>query len=1072
MRLAELRVEGFGILNNLFLDGEDLLKNITVIYGPNEAGKSTLMSFILAVLFGFKSRGGRFGEPLRGGRQGGSLVFTDAGGGRYRVERILRGRQGRVTVTLPDGTAGDETLLKSRVLHGVTPLVYRNVFAFGVEELHRLEELGTGEIGVHVYGAGAGIRAGRLTGALDRLRGELDGLFRPGGSRPEINRLLRELEGSEAAVRQLQREPDLYGELRREAAALRAKRRELEECRQEVELRLGWLEKVRRATETWARLQEAKSRLESLDDVPCFPEGGVARLQALEDRLRDQTQELAEEANRISLYEERLAKIEVDRELLGRAREIRALEEERGIQQERLRRLPELAGDARRAGELFQKHLQKLGCSGEGLLDSLDTSLASRAVAEEFRVRSIRQEAGLQEAKAALAGAERTVEDKEEDLRRAERELADCKPPASPAARPLEVRESALDTLEAGLGRLAGLSSRLENLRGLQRERQRSAAAAERERGETPRPLPRWFSYALLVALAGLAAAAFSMGMVQGLAVLLAGGVTAALVLLAGRRSEAATRERCSRLEEHLKELSSRLEEGAAEIERLAREEAALREELGAAAKVALGRPDFTGEDIPAAKRALEEEKRFFASLEMLKREVARTGEALARERHRLRECGKAVEAAGAALAETGREWRAWLEERGLPPSLTPPGALPYFEAVEEARRLKDAWQRAAGLENETRERSEGFLGALNSLLELLGRAPVAREGACAMVDRLAGDLREAVRLVGEKERLEKDLEELRGRRQAREKALKTLEKEIVELLAEGGAADAGEFRRRARLYNEGKNIKEEIRSCQREISIIAGSPGARAALEKDLAEMDGSACDVELKKLKKKINEFTEEIREDGERIGGLENRLGEMEKGEELAARLQEREILLNDLRGKAGEWQVRALCLHLLKLARERHERQRQPAVLRRASGYLGPMTGGVYSRVIAPVGRTDLLEVETPQGDRVAAADLSRGAAAQLYLSVRLALARQYDGVTLPVILDDVLVDFDPARLKGAARVLNEFGRDRQVLLFTCHRHVLEALTRSLDDFGLVRLQNGLKRGDIHAASAAP
>ncbi len=49
-----------------------------------------------------------------------------------------------------------------------------------------------------------------------------------------------------------------------------------------------------------------------------------------------------------------------------------------------------------------------------------------------------------------------------------------------------------------------------------------------------------------------------------------------------------------------------------------------------------------------------------------------------------------------------------------------------------------------------------------------------------------------------------------------------------------------------------------------------------------------------------------------------------------------------------------------------------------------------------------------------------------------------------GVALPLLLDDVLVNFDDDRVAAAAKLLHEYGeRGRQVLLFTGHRHIAAA-----------------------------
>jgi uncharacterized protein YhaN len=74
-------------------------------------------------------------------------------------------------------------------------------------------------------------------------------------------------------------------------------------------------------------------------------------------------------------------------------------------------------------------------------------------------------------------------------------------------------------------------------------------------------------------------------------------------------------------------------------------------------------------------------------------------------------------------------------------------------------------------------------------------------------------------------------------------------------------------------------------------------------------------------------------------------------------------------------------------------------------------------------------------------------LSRGAREQLFLSLRLSLAAYFArrGAPLPLILDDVLVNFDAERAKAAAQVLRDFAAaGHQMLVFTCHEHIAKLL----------------------------
>ncbi len=112
-----------------------------------------------------------------------------------------------------------------------------------------------------------------------------------------------------------------------------------------------------------------------------------------------------------------------------------------------------------------------------------------------------------------------------------------------------------------------------------------------------------------------------------------------------------------------------------------------------------------------------------------------------------------------------------------------------------------------------------------------------------------------------------------------------------------------------------------------------------------------------------------------------------------------------------------------------------------MLQQASAFFQVMTDGRYQRVIVPLGQTRL-EVESEDGNLQGTDRLSRGTAEQLYLSMRLALVREYakHAGPLPLVVDDILVNFDPDRAQAAIKVLKEVSTTHQILIFTCHPHV--------------------------------
>lgn len=122
----------------------------------------------------------------------------------------------------------------------------------------------------------------------------------------------------------------------------------------------------------------------------------------------------------------------------------------------------------------------------------------------------------------------------------------------------------------------------------------------------------------------------------------------------------------------------------------------------------------------------------------------------------------------------------------------------------------------------------------------------------------------------------------------------------------------------------------------------------------------------------------------------------------------------------------------------------EKKSQPEVYRIASELFALMTDNAWRSVrINPDNQievTDALMTTRPPEL------LSLGTRQQLYLALRIALlvTAENVGASLPILADDILVNFDDERRRGAARALAYLAEHRQVILFTCHTDVVTLL----------------------------
>ncbi len=185
--------------------------------------------------------------------------------------------------------------------------------------------------------------------------------------------------------------------------------------------------------------------------------------------------------------------------------------------------------------------------------------------------------------------------------------------------------------------------------------------------------------------------------------------------------------------------------------------------------------------------------------------------------------------------------------------------------------------------------------------------------------------------------------------------------------------------------------------------------------------------------------------------RQGELTQEMKSLASNKRLAEAKLELTCVENQLKACSEHWRVLAVTTGLLDRVCEVYETERQPETLREASAFLAQLTEGKYVRIWTPLGKNQL-RIDNAKGNALPLEVLSRGTREAVFIALRLSLAAAYArrGVTIPLVLDDVLVNFDSIRAEAAARVLRDFaGLGHQVIMFTCHEHIM----RIFDSIGV-------------------
>lgn len=296
MRIKKLVIYGYG----KWIDAEfDLSSSIQVIQGQNEAGKSTLMSFIHSILFGFPTRHSsalRY-EPKESSRYGGKVILDDDRFGEVTIERVNGKVTGDVTVTLEDGTEGDERLLDT-ILHKKNRSFYEQIYSFDLKGVEETKDMNREQFNRFFLSVGSFGNEQFLKQA-DQYKQKASHLFKPTGRKPKVNQLYRSLKKQKEQLSKAKEKNETYIIRVKDKETVDAEADQLEqELKQNREERDQFNHHLKHI-ETIEELNRLKREIDQYPDQS-LPEDGLIQLNHINrqlEEMREQTKALHEKQN-------------------------------------------------------------------------------------------------------------------------------------------------------------------------------------------------------------------------------------------------------------------------------------------------------------------------------------------------------------------------------------------------------------------------------------------------------------------------------------------------------------------------------------------------------------------------------------------------------------------------------------------------------------------------------------------------------------------------------------------------------------------------------------------------------
>jgi uncharacterized protein YhaN len=1059
VKLEKLYITGFGALREL--EFPEIGPGLNIIEGANEAGKTTLLEFVRALFFGFAPRDksnddARRYEPAQGGAHGGWAILQNRHGEKWRIERTGgRHSAGNCTVEMPDGQSAQSL---EAILGYTDRALYEQVFAFSLDELNDLSRSAE-QMEKRVYAAASGSLGYSLLDALEKSRKHYGDIYLKKGSKQPLNATLAQYRKLQEEVKQLSGQIEIYNNDRAALLAQEQQTKNLTEQVAQAEQTLQTAQIHAKSWESWVRLSALRAGLNALPEQAQFFAEAPRQMEdwrAVRKQCDEKLQEIQQrlESNRKNL-EENIP----DNPLLENALRITQLKDQLAVYESAARQLPVLQTRLESSRKSITAQLDQLGLKGDEIvLSRIDVSLAARQYIQQFKDHLENSRAALEAAIQKEAATAAQAEHLQKNIQQLCEKIEHDFPQQPPAAEQLEERQKALRQADALLRQTAEAQTRGDFAR------ERLDALQQRNEEEPLKVLlSSWWSLAFAAAALGallLLRATPPAAILCALLFLLCAG---AIVWISRaqqanlKTAKEASERRARQLSEEMNRLREEAEHHTASADK-ARDDL---QKIGQHFGWTLTSRDDWENVADLLQQNRDAHLRYENALDNINLRENDLKQLL-----ELQQIQKEETAARkSTFNDVEKQWNDWLQQQHhLPVGLQPQNALAFLDHAGNARRdiaARDELRQE--LESLEKQRAQ-FVENAHLLWEKLQREIPPETDLPAGVRGLWEALDEQKKLQIKREGLLKERQDLQDDETVQSNRLNDAETEIARLLERTDSCDENDFAQKSRDAHQRNDLREK---CEAELRILDthSAPGAaRFELEKSLAQLDAMQVQNNLAAARENYSSLHEKLLEAKENLGALNNKVRQLEENEthltSLLRQLEEQKTAIADL---TGEWAVARLTNTLLEYTRARFEKERQPAVIKRAGELMSDVTAGRYQAVIALNG-LDKVELDSGERGRKSLSRWSRGTREQFYLALRLAFIENYCSAEhlepLPVIMDDVLVHADGYhRLAAAGAMIAAFAEKYQVLYFTCRPGDAEVLCAAAPAARRFRLEAG-------------
>ncbi|WP_400246338.1 AAA family ATPase [Niallia sp. JL1B1071] len=979
MELKKITIYGYGKLENKTFS---IHSPIHVFYGENEAGKSTIMSFIHSILFGFptKQQAELRYEPKLQHKYGGQLEILFPEIGLATIERVKGKASGDVTVTLEDGRRGQEELL-NELLAGMDKGLYQSIFSFNLHGLQNVQQLKGEELGRFLFSTGA-VGSDRLLKVENDLQKELDSRYKPSGKKPVLNEKLQDLRERHRQLKIEEKDNNKYEQLLAEKDRLEKERLQTEETIKMEEQEYRLLEEWTKIKKIVQEKEVIEQKLEAYKEFT-FPQNGLTRWESIKEKILSVEAEIRHVEMKTMEIEKEVASCTIQEKLLAAENEILFAVEKLPVYEQLQNRQTQVQNQLKNIEIEIDSLKSKLHLPMEEeiLLKESNTSIflkeqCAQAASKQRRLKEQKEELDerLKEEQTTLEALEETVKvEKKKLLPKADRSR-------------LEERVKSDNQVQWNKEKAALLLREINQLE--------EQVKVEEKRFKQSAMVTGVLSIFLL--LVGGGALFFEQWFLAFVSFTVC--IVYFFVFMSEKKlAKSELRKKSKRIvliKEERDHLLSVFEkgEGVSLLDEQKLEEDAKRRDTLTQLQFKL---DQQNESYERVLQGFEKWEADFLSHQKLLRQLA--------------------------------------NELQIPYELATQHIYDAFLLIEE---WKTRDREILSLHQEIKEIHQEKEQISNTIIHLfqtfIGEEEETIANRCYRLKKALTEEKLKKDTVKAYRRKQADITENMDRYQT--EYGRYLEEKIA-LFSIAGVEEEEAFREKAALEIERERYTDRLSTVNLQLDMANISKGQIPLYQRiQDPELQLKEKQANMERLASRLNEVIEES-------AAINFTLSRIESGGTYTDLLHTFKQSQSEFKEDAREWAKFAVAKQLLAKTVEQYKQKQLPAMLQKAEENLAFLTEGKYIRILPKEEGAGFL-VESHQHVFYEAKELSQGTTEQLYLSIRIALAQTfYQNYFIPFIIDDSFVNFDEKRTEKVIQLLKNCERN-QLIFFTCHRHLLK------------------------------